>query len=268
MRIKFFQSAVFIVGVFSLLSCSRLPIYKINHGEILNRESELNPSHIFYDKKENLSLAVSEDKTNLYMQTVFHNRESLMKIMRGGLIIYFDPQGKKKKDYMLKIERGEGQQSGYERSASTMEGNMQNRQLNMSSAIARMLNKVTWNKAGKEFVFYRDLLKDPIEVDFSSSKENELQLNIRIPKDELPFKTDQQAFSLGIESGTAPSSGQVKSGMQGNGMSRGGGMRPGGGMGRAGGPGAGMRGGGGGMPQKGTSSSAMSPIRIWLHVQM
>lgn len=266
------------IGIILFTSCAKLPVYKSREYQQDAEINMYNASTSYSDEKENINIAVSNNDTNLYVQVVFHNRESLMKIMRGGLIVCFDPTGKKDKTYRLKIDKSETMQTTYGQQPLEMSRPTGDRQQNLPEIIKLAYNKVTWDKNGKEFVFYRNLLKDPIQVDLEPNEKNELQLNLKIPFKELPQFTNQNLFSLGIETGEN----SAKQGMSGNnagggGMRQSGGMRGGGGGGRSGGgmgggggrSGGGMGGGGGSRPAGNSSSGAnMNPIKVWIQVQL
>lgn len=268
-------SHVFIlVGMLLLASCAKLPVYT-SKSYNQNATTEF-PNSIAdnYDKKANVRYGFANDNTHFYIQAVFPDRESLMKIMRGGLIVYFDPNGKKGKDYQLKIDKSEQQQNDYTMLSNQRIKPENGERQSMPSTIAMVLNKVTWDKNGKELVFYHNMQKEPILVELLPAEQDQITLNIKIPLSEIPLSEDNSTFSLGIATGkdalkamNGKQPGGSGGGMGGRGGGMGGGMRPGGGMG---GPGGGGMGGGGGRPAgaSSSSSSGMSPIEIWCKVQL
>ena len=250
-------------------SCSKLPVYNSQEYVANKEEGFINPLSANFDKKNNISYGVANDTIHFYVQAIFRERESFMKIMRGGLTVYFDQEGKKKKKYQLKIEKSQVQLTEYEMMTRQGNRNLNNPQQNMPATIDIMFNKVTWDKDGDKLIFYRNLQHEPIAVNLGPNKHNELILKIKIPLTELSLSEDTNLFSVGIESGSISMgnmSGQkLNAGMSGGG-SRGGGSRSGrGGRGRGG-----MSGGksGGGSRPGSSPQSGMQPIKLWFQVQL
>lgn len=259
------SSHIFIlVGMIFLASCAKLPVYE---SKSYNREAtpELpNSMADNFDKKANVKYGFANDETHFYIQAVFQDRESFMKIMGGGLIVYFDPNGKKGKDHQLKIEKSDQRQNEYTMLSNQNPNPEKAERQNMPSTIAAVLNKVTWDKNGNELVFYRNMQKEPILVELSPTNQDQLILNIKMPISEIPIEEGNTTFSLGIASGK-----NSEKGMSGNGPGGGGGMGGPGGGGMGGPGGGGGMGGGGGRPQGApSSSSGMSPIEIWCNIQL
>ena len=151
----------------------------------------------------------------------------------------------------------------------------QSPQENMAATIGLMYNKITWDKNGDRFVFYRNLQNEPVGVKLVPNKQNELVLEIKMPLSELPLSDGQSLFSIGIETGSVSTGNMMSSGRSMGSMrqSNGGmGGRSGGGGGRGGGMsgGGGGRSGGksGGSRPGGASPSGASPVKIWFQVQL
>jgi hypothetical protein len=280
-------SHVFIfVGMLMLASCSKMPVYKSKSYNQQTTNESPNSIADNFDKKANVRYGFANDNSHFYIQAEFSDRESLMKIMRGGLIVYFDPNGKKGKDYQLKIEKSDQQLNEYTMLSNQRQnsgnGDRQGERQNMPSTIAAVLSKVTWDKNGKELVFYNKMQKEPILVELLPAAQDQLTLSIKMPLSEIPLSANNSTFSLGIAtgkdnmkgmSGNQPGGGGGGMGGPGGGM--GGGSGPGGGMGGPGGGGMGGPGGGGmggpgggGRPDGAPSSSGTSPIEIWCKVQL
>jgi len=260
-----------LLGIIIFSSCAKLPIHQSKNYEQAANNNFLNPLSANYDKKNNISYGVAHDDTHFYIQAIFQDRESLMKIAMGGLNIYFDSNGKKKKDYQLKIEKAEIQLTEYE--LMTRQGNrdLNNPQKNMAASIDMMYNKITWDKNGDKIVFYRNLQREPVAVDLGPNKQNELMLSIKMPLSELPLAEGQNLFSVGIEIG-ANSKGNMANARSAGSMRKSGGSmggRGGGGGGGGGRSGGGMSGGrSGGSRPGGASPSGVSPINLWFQVQL
>lgn len=254
-----------------LASCAKLPVFESKN--YTNETTTEFPNSIAdkFDKKANVHYGFANDSTHFYIQSVFDDRESLMKIMRGGLVVYFDPNGKKGKTYQLKIDKSDRLQNDYTALSNQRPNPENGERQRMPSAIAMVLTKVTWDKNGKELVFYRNMQKEPIWVELLSAGQEQLILSVKMPLSEIPLSEGNSIFSLGIATGKNNLKGTNgnRSVGGGDGMPSGGrmggGRRPGGGMG---GPGGGRMGGGGGRPAGAQSSSGMSPIEIWCKVQL
>lgn len=273
MQTKAFSNILIILVILFFSSCAKLPVYKSNPFIESEKEKLLNPSTGNYDEKTNIQIEVANSDTTLYIRAIFHDKENYKSIMRGGLTVFFDPQGKKKKLNQLKIEKGDTQVTEYALLSRQMESGSGNQQQNIITSIDILYNKITWDKNGKQIVFYRNLQNKPISVQFEANKQNELLLDIEIPLKEIQLTAGQNLFSLGIESGNLPSqnmSGQRPSaGMSGRGGQGGGAGRGGGGGGR---PGGGKSGGGGGKSGGGSrpagQSNGMDPVKIWTQVEL
>ena len=142
----------FVFGILLISSCAKLPVYESKKYVTSDNEDFLNPITSNYNEKENIHFGVADDDTSLFVKVIFHERESLMKIMRGGLNIYFDAEGKKKKDYQLNIEKAEVQLTEYELMTRQRSGDLNNPQQNMAATIGLMYNKITWDKNGDRFI--------------------------------------------------------------------------------------------------------------------
>jgi len=254
-----------IFSVLAILSTSfaKLPVYQSKAFNQTENKVSTIPFSNHFDEKRNVRYGIAHNDTNFYIQAIFKDRDSFMKIMRGGLIVYFAPEGKKKKNYKLSIEKSDQHKMGISNQLSLQEGGQIQ---SIPESLALLFNKGCWNKNGTEFVFYRNILKDPISVDLTPYNETELVLDIKMPLSEIPFIEGLNLFSVGIETGSI-SSGRMTRSNPGAGMRTSGGI--GGRGGGRGGAGGGIRGegGSGSRASGGGASSGMEPIRIWFQVQ-
>ncbi len=252
----------FILLIFS--SCATLPIYQ---SRSLNEPTKATNTQVDYFNKEfNVLLDVSNNKSDLYLHAIFKDRLSMMQIMRNGLAISIDPEGKKGTDYQLKIEKTPNQMDGLSMQSRQKRPSTVNQQGNIPKMISKLYNKVTWDKKGDEFVFYRGLMKYDIDVDLKPNQYNELVLNIKLPLSEIPLAANQTIFSIGIENGTKSTSSMNTRRPSGAMHSGGGRSGRGGGNGmRSGGMGGGMR---TGKAAGAGSASNTTPLRIWFQVEI
>ena len=267
--------------IFLLSSCAKMPVFESKSTE---PEKEVNSTLKIADHsdaKKNIDFGIANDNSNLYLQVNFHKQDDLMKIMRGGLHVYFDPSGKKKKNNALVIERiRRGRPESNNLTHDDLINMAMNNQAvgnrvqgpggfnsNVAELITKELEKVTWKKNDKEVTFYRNENNNPIVVDLESNSPIELVLTVKIPLTEISVNPGEMV-AIGIETGT-PGNGQARSAStpQNGGMS--GGMGGGGG-GRGGGRGGGGNMGGGGMPggAMGPGQSSVQPYRFWFLAQL
>nr|WP_321355826.1 hypothetical protein [uncultured Draconibacterium sp.] len=245
------------------LSCAKLPVYQSQDlsGKPTPEFSTIPTTH--FDKKNNIRYGVAENDTNFFYTATLSDRNSYSRIMRGGLNLYFDPQGKKGKKYALKIERSTDQLKqqklqGRKSQDPAMQGNI-------AAAINTTLKKVTWDANGEEFTFYRSPHLYAIEINFTTNDYNELVLELQMPLKEIPVAADQ-TFAAGLEIGSSSTPMRGSRSMagyssSGRGKGGGGGMR---GMSGGGGRGGQMK----GMSQRPNSASSSGSISSWFKVAL
>ncbi len=255
-----------LLALFSM-SCAKLPVYQSQNlsGKPSPEFSAIPTTH--FDEKNNIRYGVAVNDTNFFLTATLSDRTSYARIMRSGLNLYFDPQGKKSKKYALKIERSPDQLSRQNiQGRPTLDPAMQG---NMAAAINSVLKKVTWDANGEEFTFYRSPHLYAIEINFSTNEYNELVFELQMPLKEIPVAEDR-TFAAGLETGNSVPT-MIGSGSMSNYSGSGRGRGSGGGMG-------GMSGGGGrgsgrgsqmkGMQQHPTGSSSSSAISSWFKVAL
>ncbi len=233
------------------------------------------------DRKGKLEFGTASSDSLLYLKVIFQDQLSTMNLMRGGLNVYFDVTGKKRKNCTLKLERSEMPRDNSRFNRPQERGldgpGPDQRQKNIVNMASKGLTKATWLKNGNTFVFDRAFPKNSFRIDFLSNEQNMLVLFIAVPLREIGLEKGQKVFSLGIQTGEPEQSGLNGGGPRQGGMQRGGGMNgmeggmPGGRMGGGGGIAGGRMGGGGGMshgPGPGGDSSGSTPVKLWFLVQL
>ncbi len=282
------------VAVVILSSCAKLPVYKSTIYPAQKNGGSKYPIATGYEKKKNIHYGVAENDSDIFIQFCFHKQGDLEKIMSGGIKIYFDPEVKKGKNYALIIERAEDKQQGTRplSPAQAQSGGTANNKQQMqlpqengnsqgpgqglmqtNNMICKDLSKVTWKKEEGEFVFYRDMYKEKIDVQLQPENPSGLIVTVKMPRNEVPVN-DNGLFSLGIETGTkqntekgGPSNSSFRQ-MPPGGMPGGMGGSPGvigGGFGGMGG-GPGRMGGRPGVP--GNSQSKSGALNFWVKVEL
>ncbi len=280
------------IMVIVLSSCAKLPVFESKSTESEQPVNSTLKIADNFNSKKNIHFGVLHDNSNLYLQVCFHKQDDLMKIMRGGLKIYFSQDGKKKKEDVLIIDKEERARPASQKlSAEDLMKMVENNQFNaegmqgrggvnpnFGEMICKELQKVTWKKGDKDFVFYRNVYADRILVNLESGNPSELILTLRMPLKEINAHTGD-ILAIGVETGTTSKQGpQSAGGSSQGGMSGGQGGRSGGGMG--GGPGGGMGGGpgGGGMggnmgaggqgPGAGSRQSSVQTFNFWFQAKL
>ncbi|WP_303917594.1 hypothetical protein [Draconibacterium sediminis] len=247
-------------------ACAKIPVYQSQNlsGKPTPEFSAIPTTH--FDKKNNIRYGVAVNDTNFFFTATLSDRTIYPRIMRSGLNLYFDPQGKKSKKYALKIERSPDQLNRQNLQGRPMQEPGMNG--NIAAAINSTLKKVTWDANGEEFTFYRSLHLYAIEVNFTTNQYNELVLELQMPIKEIPLARDH-TFSTGLEMGSSapPMKG---SGSMSNNSGSGRGRGSGEGMGRM--PGGGGGGGRGGqmkgMQQHPTGTNSSSAVSSWFKVAL
>jgi hypothetical protein len=289
-RINFLTVCISVILLMlNFVTFAKLPVYK---SLLYTRAIEkITPEKVAinFDKKGKLWFGTASNDTVFFIRVIFQEQTSVMKLMRGGLNVYFDPSGKKKKNYALMLERSEMPQGGQsrmgergERGERGMGGERgkggtgtDQRMRNPATMIGEVLTKASWIKNGHSYVFNRSQTKSPIRIDFTANDQNQLVYVVCIPMKELSLEKGQQIFSLGIETVEIEQPDFQGSGGRSGGMSGGGrGEMGGGGMSGGNMGGGGMRGGGmsggrmGGPGMSGGDSSTLTPIKLWFQVQL
>ena len=211
-----------ICTIFLFSSCAKMPVFESKSTE---PGKEVNSTQKIADHtnaKKNIDFGIANDDANLYLQVNFHKQEDLMKIMQGGLRVYFDSSCKKKKYNALVIERiGRGRPGSNNINAGDLINMAANNQppgnraqrpgglnANVAESITNELKKVTWKKNDTEVTFYSDENNNPIVVDLESNSPLELILTVKIPLSEISVNPNE-IIALGIETGL-PGSGQAR----------------------------------------------------------
>ena len=243
-------------------SCTKLPIYQSADYD----EDSFNKSfYKFYDADSKIRYDVFHDDDKLYLRLNTSDRNAIMKIMMGGLFLYFDSTGKKKQNVYMNFPlpgRGGG---------LSLDGrNEKIQKKNRSVSIEKRRNlfpphAVFQNTDGKQVFEYKKGLEG-IEIDVNMDSTGNFNYYLSVPFAKLfsnALKKDDE-ISIGIISGEVEMPANSGSMGPGNGMSgrRGEGMPHGGGRNQ----GSGMR-SQGNMGQAGMMQQKSDPIKIWFKVQ-
>jgi uncharacterized membrane protein YgcG len=258
---------VFFTLTISMESYAGMPLFKCKIiGKADNLETVLND---YFGQINNVSYVAGRNDSTLFMKIEFQDFSSLMKVVQGGLNIYFDSSGKKKRSVCFKLEKESGlNQTGMFSRPGQARQNKKLLMENMLLILNSTYMNATWDNKGDKFIFNKNITHIPISADFSVNDKDNCVFNLSLPLNYIHFQNGQNTLSIGIETETIT--------MQGfGGQSGGGGGMPGGSEGSRGGGGGRSMGGGrpsggapGGQGESAGSQNNSEPIRIWFQVQL
>ncbi len=210
-----------------------------------------------YFEKEGVGLGIRNDEDNLYIILKTYDRTSQLQVIRNGLTIWFDPEGKKKKRFGIRYPIGLQEYGIFPSRRGAMDfGEPQI----TKEEFAEMLREIEIIQSGEKTRIPR-IAAPGIRVAMSDQA-GPLVYEIKIPlraDDELLYAIGTHA---GTQIGVGFETGEIKRedmmSRRGSGMSGG---RPGGGMGGGGG-----RGGMGGQRQP--PQEMPSPMKTWMKLNL
>ncbi|MFC1729694.1 hypothetical protein ACFL6I_05100 [candidate division KSB1 bacterium] len=245
-----------------LSSCVKLPIHE---SKWYDENSFNNTFYKFYDADNKLRYDVFNDNENVYLRLNSSDRNTIFKILGGGLSIYFDSTGKKKQVVYLNFPI---QNKGNKPHNDNRQNRMDRNSINSFTAntIERIPpNAIFINESGTKVFDYRKGYEGiDIVVDVDSTGSFYYYLTMPIEKIINSGFTNETEFSIGFNTGS------IDMPTSGNRMDSGSKM-PGG---RNGIPVSSMPGGGhGGRPQRnmdqdGIMQQFTKPIKIWFKVRL
>jgi len=288
---RFIIVAIFMLTVFS--SFAKVPLYKSkNVKPPVSIDSKLKIADKEVSKKH-LDYGVATDGANLYIQICFHDQKNMSQMLSGGLNIYIDNTGKKKKNCVLTIQNSPEMQSGQGKAQGSgsveMKGgtpperggqgmpemqksgesqgpgerqDAQETNANIPMQVSRKLNRITLTK-DDEITFYSPMYDDKVVIKLEPYNFTQLMFTAKIPFSEIHAQAGEK-LALGIETSKSSGSGETQQSSNSHdgemsGGTGGPGGGPGGGMGMGGGPGGpGGSGGPGGMSGGGMSGGMQS----------
>ena len=236
-------------------------------------EDELKDSVFnYYDKESNVMYQVSNNEKNLHIKLKTSDQSSAMKILRQGLHIYFDTNGKKKKDVFLQYPIAD--QDRMHRPSGNNQASGQRIKSDLAVSLEGILKEALFSNNGDTEFILLNLITSDIEPSISLSEESELNYDLIIPFHRISENglAGLSTLSIGIVGGSMEMQGNE--GGRAEGMHQGGGRQ--GGKGSGGGRSGGGRSGGGrsgggrsGGGQVGMYKGAMSShIEIWFQVEL
>jgi len=259
-----YQKTSFITGLIITLllaSCSgSKQVYKVPDRETISTAAIATT----YDNTAKLGYSISKDNSHLFITLSTKEKATQLKMMRNGVSIFFDKEGKKNKDYGVQYPvPNKNQALNIEEMKQMKEQRNQERVL--GNGLGRLGTDILIIENGDERVINKELNSESITVAHQMSLDG-LAYTLKVPLSYI--KTVSNSPSVGIvvkgmerpEMGNRPSGGMQGGGGRSSGMRSGGGKMGGSGM-RGGG---GRSGGSGGRPDMSQIQELQSDINIWI----
>jgi hypothetical protein len=227
-----------------------------------------------YFEDSGVQLGLRNDSQNLYILFRFSNQAWARAIRRGGLTLWLDNSGKKKKDFGIRYAGGpspsemqEGQMPNRGGFLDSLTPEQQQRFIDMQTAAAHQIIVIN-KKSDQEITISADGSSGPV-VSFGSPQGTyTYEFSIPLQKSDLSHygigAQPGQAISLGLEWGGMSESNRERMREESGGGGRGG---IGGGQ-HGGGRGGGMGGGRGGGPRGGSGMQPPAKQEIWVKTQL
>jgi hypothetical protein len=201
----------------------------------------------YSDQKSNIHYTIAHDDTMLYVAVNAANEQTLRKIMRGGITVSVNPEGKKHKTYSVTYPVADGKNSAM----------MLSEGLTDEPRRPNLLQSTSIRVSG-----FKDVESEIIttantygfKAAFNVDQNENLGYEIAIPLKMLDIKKKELAVNIEVNGIQHPAN-RAEAGREGGAGEGGGGRGMGGGMGGGGGRG-GMHGGGGGRRGGGESSGS------------
>jgi hypothetical protein len=246
---------------FGLTGCSSFKTYVAKslwpeRQIVIDGKSDDWSGALSFIEKEQLSVGFFNDQNNLYLCLVAEGNFARGQIMRGGLTVWFDPEGGKEKKFGIRYPLG----------APGREMQMRAGRRNPEEP-----NEGSPREAMNELEIIRPKEAEPERMELAKAKDNGLEVTaapssgLVVYELKIPLLAKEgQPLAVGAKPGAKIGIGFETTKPDFSRMPRGGfGGMPGGGMGRPGmGGGFGRRGG------FGTESKMPEPLKIWTTVQL
>tara|TARA_R110002050_G_scaffold141251_2_gene266313 strand:+ start:21477 stop:22238 length:762 start_codon:yes stop_codon:yes gene_type:complete len=250
------KNSIVLLLILSLSGCTNLQTVTS-----IEKSKEISSNYKYYDSDSQIRYQVSNNEDFLFLTLNTSNRASIMKIIRTGLTIYFDTNGKKTKETY--IQYPVRKLSNLENVKSNQDPRNKPHKMNLSNMISGV--PLLANYYIDETEHSIQLTNDTSGLTASLTEENgALTYRIKIPFSKITTHGANSLtnFVVGIESGAFKSPSQRPSQNSGGPSGQGGGGGGRGGAGRPGGP------GNGGAPGGGQSTEMTEPIKFWFKVSL
>ncbi|MFC6268460.1 hypothetical protein [Frigoriflavimonas asaccharolytica] len=206
---------------------------------------------------------ISQEDNYVHLNISTKDKMSAMSILKNGLTIYYDLDGKKQKDVSIKYPNNNTIRQ-------FQEGNILNvaNDIDLNSIIEQLPAEAEYGYHDIKRTFNKDFNGFDIFIDLIYNDSNQLfEFSVTIPKDKISSQdnTDFSKLSIGVVA-----NGMVRGGERDEGQAQSRGGRSGGGRGNGGGSGGRSGGGRGGNDRQNgqgqSSTDAKSPSAFWFNV--
>ena len=231
----------------------------LNTVSSVEETSDNTTSFKYSDSDSNVLYSVSNDNENLYVRLNTSETASIAKMLKTGITVYFDVDGKKGKNVSVLYPLAQDQQMSLSQTPGS--GNSTPK-IELNKLIPQLSDVITYNNNGVTEHFSAIAADSDIKVSIKALNNSEITYQLTIPFNKIIINglSSLSNLSIGIVSGrfyppSADGNGRPGSGQ---GMS-GGGM--GGGQGKG-------RGAGSGGSGQGNMSAMTRPIKFWFKVDI
>jgi len=249
-----YQKTSFITGLIIIVflnscSSSSKQVYKVAERANIGKEL-VTP---IYDDNAKLGYTISKDNSYLFITLNTKDRVIQLTMIRNGVSIYFDKEGKKNKDYAVQYPIPEKRQAMDIETMRQMKDEGSQKAM-LAQRLGNLGEKILITEDGDERIINKELNSESISVSHQMSLDG-LAYTLKVPLVYIVSTTNSSSIGISINGMQRPEMGSRPSG----------GMRGGGGkMG-----GNGMRGGGypvgsGGRPDMSQIQALQSEINIWI----
>ena len=248
------------LAIIVLGSCASL-----NTVSSIEETSDKTTSFKYSDSASNVLYSITNDSENLYVRLNTSETASIAKMLKTGLTVYFDVDGKKGKNLSVLYPLAQDQQISLSQTPGS--GNSTPK-IELNKLLPQLSDVITYNNNGVTEHLSAIAADSDIKVSIKSLSKSEITYQLTIPFNKIT--TDDLSslsnLSIGIVSGRFYPPTTDGNGRPGGGQGSGQGMS-GGGMG--GGQGKGRGAGNGGNSQgQGNMSAMTTPIKFWFKVDL
>lgn len=257
-----------------ILLCSCASLNKVESTQETNSKSN---EYTYSDTDSKIRYNISNDKKNLHIKLNTSEFTTIMKIMRTGLIINFDLNGKKSEKTYFQYPLPQSQRFAGRDISKQNNGSASKFDLN--KLFAQISDEAIFNRNGEVEQLNVLSASPDVKVSMKATNNEEMTYDLFIPLNKISKDglSSLSKLSIGITTGkveNASSGGGRGEGMSGGGRGGRGGMSGGMGGGRGGrggmGGGGGRSGGMGGGERSGgfDKASMTKPIEFWFKLDL
>lgn len=244
-----FISSIIIIN-FLLISCGSS---KQNAYPVKFHDGTKQSISTIYDKDTKLGYTITKDNSHMYVTVNTQDRIVQLKMMRNGVTIFFDDEGKKKKNLSVKYPTKKSQAFDIEKIKKMRENG--NRQEMLQKMMASLGTDIKITEDGEERTINKELNNEGVFVNHKISLEG-LSYTLKVPLSYIESQSDIKSIGISIEGMKRPDGNNRRLSMGG---------RPSGGIRGTGGMRSGMK---GNRPNLNQLKEMLSDINIWIPIEL